>query len=159
MESISIRDLRNHGGNVLDRGTRGDRERDERRSRRRTAESSPSEKPVTSGSHRTKTYPAPGRPDEASLGYGRLAGPDAVTPAADRGLLDTSTVILLGRLADSESLPDDCLISTITLAEFAVGPLVAQTVGEQAARQAHFQQSEADFEGIEGLDLRTIPVP
>lgn len=37
--------------------------------------------------------------------------------SADRGLLDTSTVILLGRVSDAGSLPDDCVISAVTLAE------------------------------------------
>ncbi len=61
-----------------------------------------------------------------------------------RGLLDTSTVILLGRLADATVLPDEPLISTVTLAELSVGPLLAEG-GERAARQAHLQQAEADF--------------
>jgi tRNA(fMet)-specific endonuclease VapC len=61
-----------------------------------------------------------------------------------RGLLDTSTVILLGRLADAALLPDEPLISTVTLAELSVGPLLADGE-ERAARQAHLQQAEADF--------------
>lgn len=67
--------------------------------------------------------------------------------AADRrprGLLDTSTVILLGRIADATVLPDEPLISTVTLAELSVGPLLAEG-DERAARQAHLQQAEADF--------------
>jgi tRNA(fMet)-specific endonuclease VapC len=63
-----------------------------------------------------------------------------------RGVLDTSTVILLGRVADTAQLPDDSVISAITLAELSVGPLVAATDRERAARQAHLQQAEADFE-------------
>ena len=61
-----------------------------------------------------------------------------------RGLLDTSTVILLGCLADATLLPDEPLISTVTLAELSVGPLLADAE-ERAARQAHLQQAEADF--------------
>jgi tRNA(fMet)-specific endonuclease VapC len=61
-----------------------------------------------------------------------------------RGLLDTSTVILLGRLAGATVLPDEPLISTVTLAELSVGPLLADGE-ERAARQAHLQQAEADF--------------
>jgi tRNA(fMet)-specific endonuclease VapC len=61
-----------------------------------------------------------------------------------RGLLDTSTVILLGRIADATVLPDEPLISTVTLAELSVGPLLADG-DERAARQAHLQQAEADF--------------
>ncbi len=63
-----------------------------------------------------------------------------------RGLLDTSTVILLSRVVDIATLPDDCVISAITLAELSVGPHVAGSENERAARQAHLQQAEADFE-------------
>ncbi|HEY7932532.1 MAG TPA: type II toxin-antitoxin system VapC family toxin [Solirubrobacteraceae bacterium] len=61
-----------------------------------------------------------------------------------RGLLDTSTVILLSRLADATVLPSEPLISAVTLAELSVGPLLADGE-ERAARQAHLQQAEADF--------------
>ncbi|MEO6988948.1 MAG: type II toxin-antitoxin system VapC family toxin, partial [Aquihabitans sp.] len=62
-----------------------------------------------------------------------------------QGILDTSTLILLGRITDPDRLPDEPLITAITLAELSVGPLVATTPKEQAARQAHLQQAEADF--------------
>lgn len=65
-----------------------------------------------------------------------------------RGVLDTSTLILLGRIEDVESLPTEPLITTITLAELSVGPLVATTGDERAARQAHVQQAEADFDPL-----------
>ena len=64
------------------------------------------------------------------------------------GLLDTSTVILLPRLRDPDALPVAPLISAITLAELSVGPLVATTDIERAARLAHLQQAEADFEPL-----------
>ena len=63
-----------------------------------------------------------------------------------RGMLDTSTVILLGRLDDPSTLPDEAVISAITLAELSVGPHVARTRAERAARQAHLQQAESDFD-------------
>ena len=63
-------------------------------------------------------------------------------------MLDTSTVILLGRLEDADDLPDDSVVSAITVAELSVGPHVAKTSKERAARQAHLQQAEADFETI-----------
>lgn len=44
-------------------------------------------------------------------------------------------------------LPEIGLISTISLAELSVGPLVA-TGREQAARQARLQRIEADFEAL-----------
>jgi tRNA(fMet)-specific endonuclease VapC len=65
-----------------------------------------------------------------------------------RGVLDTSTVILLPRLSNPELLPSEPLITAITLAELSVGPLVARTDQERAARQAHLQQAEADFDPI-----------
>ena len=65
----------------------------------------------------------------------------------ERGLLDTSTVVLLGRL-DADDLPDEPLIATITLAELSVGPLVTANRKERAARQAVLQQAEADFDPI-----------
>ena len=66
-----------------------------------------------------------------------------------RGLLDTSTLLLLPRLERARGdLPEQALISTITLAELAVGPLVATDVAERAARLAGVQQAEADFEPI-----------
>ncbi len=65
-----------------------------------------------------------------------------------RGILDTSTLILLGRLQDTDQLPAEPLITAITLAELSVGPLVASTDDERAARQAHVQQAEADFEPL-----------
>jgi predicted nucleic acid-binding protein len=65
-----------------------------------------------------------------------------------RGVLDTSTVILLPRLSDPALLPAEPLITAITLAELSVGPLVARTEQERAARQAHLQQAESDFDPI-----------
>ncbi|HUH17354.1 MAG TPA: type II toxin-antitoxin system VapC family toxin [Methylomirabilota bacterium] len=64
------------------------------------------------------------------------------------GLLDTNTLILLPRLADASVLPEHSLISAITLAELSVGPLVTTDETERAARLAHLQQAEADFEPI-----------
>ena len=62
-----------------------------------------------------------------------------------RGILDTSTVILLPQLDDEAGLPEEPLITTVTLAELSVGPLVAKDDAERAARQAQLQQAEADF--------------
>lgn len=39
-------------------------------------------------------------------------------------------------------------ITAITLAELSVGPLVARDQHERAARQAHLQQAEADFDPL-----------
>ncbi len=75
----------------------------------------------------------------------------------EHGLLDTSTVILLGRL-DPASLPDEPAISAISLAELSVGPLVARDDNTRAARQAHLQQAEADFDPLpfDGAAARTF---
>jgi len=64
------------------------------------------------------------------------------------GLLDTSALLLLPRMADVSVLPDVPLISAITLAELSVGPLVTQDEAERARRLAHVQQAEADFDPI-----------
>jgi len=57
-------------------------------------------------------------------------------------------VINLPRLTDATALPDVPLISTITLAELSVGPLVAASERDRAKRQAVLQQAEADFEPL-----------
>ena len=64
------------------------------------------------------------------------------------GILDTNTVILLSRFADPKVLPGVPTITAITLAELSVGPLVATSASESAARQAHLQQAEADFDPL-----------
>jgi predicted nucleic acid-binding protein len=65
-----------------------------------------------------------------------------------RGILDTSTVIMLSRITNPSSLPGEPLITAVTLAELSVGPLVATDDSERAARQAHVQQAEADFDPL-----------
>ena len=63
-------------------------------------------------------------------------------------MLDTSTVILLPQITDASMLPAQPLITAVTLAELSVGPLVATGERERAARQAHLQQAEADFDPL-----------
>jgi tRNA(fMet)-specific endonuclease VapC len=65
-----------------------------------------------------------------------------------RGILDTSTVILLERLVDATTLPAEPLITAVTLAELSAGPLVAKEESERIARQAQLQQAEVDFEPL-----------
>jgi hypothetical protein len=67
---------------------------------------------------------------------------------SDRGILDTSTVVLLERIGDPGSLPPEPLITAVTLAELSVGPLVATDPAERATRQIRLQQAEADFDPI-----------
>ncbi len=65
-----------------------------------------------------------------------------------RGILDTNTVVLLPLIEDASVLPAEPLITAVTLAELSVGPLVAASDDERAARQAHLQQAESDFEPL-----------
>lgn len=64
-----------------------------------------------------------------------------------RGLIDTNVVIRLLEL-DPASLPEEPLISVITLAELSVGPLITDDARERSTRQARLQQTEATFEPI-----------
>lgn len=64
------------------------------------------------------------------------------------GVLDTNTLVLLGRFPDDAPLPSEPIITAITLAELSVGPLVATGEQERAARQAHLQQAETDFDPL-----------
>jgi len=103
---VSIRDLRNHGGEVIDR---------------------------VLGGH-----------DIVITRSGRPVA--QILPMRDRGtarttgLLDTSVVIALARGLDPALLPDESFISTITLAQLTVGPLVASTLEGRMARQMVLQQ-------------------
>lgn len=65
-----------------------------------------------------------------------------------RGILDTSTVLVLEQLTDARTLPAEPLITTVTLAELSVGPLVAKEESERSARQSQLQQAEADFDPL-----------
>lgn len=64
------------------------------------------------------------------------------------GILDTSTLILVGRITPIDVLPDAAFITAVTLAELSVGPLVATTDEDRVARQAHLQAAEADFDPL-----------
>jgi predicted nucleic acid-binding protein len=62
--------------------------------------------------------------------------------------LDTSAVIALRNITDPSALPIEPLITAVTLAELSAGPLVARDERERAARQAHLQEAEADFDPL-----------
>lgn len=64
------------------------------------------------------------------------------------GIIDTSVVIALPSLTDPSALPAEPMITTITLAELSVGPLVTDDHEERVRRQALLQQAEADFEPL-----------
>ncbi|HEU5309020.1 MAG TPA: type II toxin-antitoxin system VapC family toxin [Acidimicrobiia bacterium] len=63
---------------------------------------------------------------------------------AGRGVVDTNVVVLMRRLA-RDSLPEQPVITTITLAELAVGPLVAADPVTRARRQEHLRFAEVSF--------------
>lgn len=51
-------------------------------------------------------------------------------------------------ITDPSVLPPEPLITTVTLAELSAGPLVTRDERERAARQAHLQEAEADFDPL-----------
>lgn len=57
-------------------------------------------------------------------------------------------IILLDQLDASADLPEEPLITTVTLAELSVGPLVTDDESERTVRQARLQVTEATFEPI-----------
>jgi hypothetical protein len=65
-----------------------------------------------------------------------------------KGVLDTSVVILLGQLDEGIDLPEEPLITAVTLAELSVGPLVADDERERMVRQARLQVTEASFDPL-----------
>jgi hypothetical protein len=64
-----------------------------------------------------------------------------------KGILDTSAVVVLDEV-DVEHLPTRSLITTVTLAELSVGPLVAKSDRTRIKRQESLQLAEADFEPL-----------
>jgi hypothetical protein len=118
VSTVTVRDLRNRGGEVLARSS------------------------VTMSTRSSI------RPFEVVS-----SEPDAERALPEIGLLDTSAVIWSGRL-DVALLPAQTRISAITLAELSVGPLVAETDEERAARQAHLQLAER-LEAL-AFDARTL---
>jgi predicted nucleic acid-binding protein len=67
-------------------------------------------------------------------------------PAA-RGLIDTNIVIHLPALAP-EALPDEMVLSAVTLAELSAGPHHAGTAAERARRISVLQHVEATFDAL-----------
>ncbi|HEU0168320.1 MAG TPA: type II toxin-antitoxin system VapC family toxin [Chloroflexota bacterium] len=68
------------------------------------------------------------------------------TPTDVAGLLDTSAVLLIPDLPADATLPSDPFISTVTLAELAVRPLVARDESERARRQTQVDRAQIDFD-------------
>ncbi|MCF8530707.1 MAG: type II toxin-antitoxin system VapC family toxin [Candidatus Nanopelagicales bacterium] len=63
------------------------------------------------------------------------------------GLLDTSVVIALSTLSEQD-LPTISTISSITLAELSVGPLVTTDIRERQRRQLVLQTAETTFDPL-----------
>lgn len=68
-------------------------------------------------------------------------------PPALRGLVDTSVVIDLERVAP-EALPSEMAIAAVTLAELAAGPHATGDATERARCQDRLQRAEATFDAI-----------
>lgn len=66
---------------------------------------------------------------------------------AARGLIDTSVVIELERVAAND-LPLELAIAAVTLAELAAGPHATSDASERARRQERLQRVEATFDAI-----------
>src|SRR5207245_11252230 len=62
-------------------------------------------------------------------------------PRHQRGLIDTSVVIDLGRI-DAADLPYEIAVSAVTLAELAAGPHATGDSEERARRQDRLQRTE-----------------
>jgi predicted nucleic acid-binding protein len=73
--------------------------------------------------------------------------PSAVSGEAPRGLVDTNVVVHLFAL-DSASLPEELVISAVTLAELSAGPHHTDDPEERARRVSVLQHTESTFEPL-----------
>jgi predicted nucleic acid-binding protein len=71
----------------------------------------------------------------------------ANAPRASQGLIDTSVVIDLDRIA-AEQLPIELAVSAVTMAELAAGPHATADADERARRQDRLQRAEASFDPL-----------
>lgn len=70
-----------------------------------------------------------------------------MTGEATRGLIDTNIVVHLATL-DPALLPDELVISAITLAELSAGPHHTDDPAERARRTSVLQHTEATFDPL-----------
>jgi predicted nucleic acid-binding protein len=68
-------------------------------------------------------------------------------PRRSVGLLDTSVVIDLERIAEA-GLPEVAAISSLTMAELAAGPHATSDLDERARRQERLQRAETTFDPL-----------
>lgn len=64
-----------------------------------------------------------------------------------RGVLDTCVLIDIENIEPS-TLPDDAIITAVSLAELSAGPHAAQESTERAVRQDRLQRVETNFESL-----------
>ncbi|MGH3942109.1 MAG: type II toxin-antitoxin system VapC family toxin [Pseudonocardiaceae bacterium] len=67
--------------------------------------------------------------------------------AQGRGLIDTNVLVHLAAL-DASRLPDEMVISAVTLAELSAGPHHTDDPAERARRTSVLQHAEATFEPL-----------
>jgi predicted nucleic acid-binding protein len=67
---------------------------------------------------------------------------------ARQGVLDTNVVILMGGIGGRSALPAEAFITTVTLAELSVGPLVTEDPDERAQRQERLQYAETTYDPL-----------
>ncbi len=65
----------------------------------------------------------------------------------ERGVLDTSVVVSFTDLLPA-SLPQECAISAVTLAELSAGPHATDDPAERAARQQRLAWAEGSFDPL-----------
>ncbi|GEM34001.1 hypothetical protein NN3_50080 [Nocardia neocaledoniensis NBRC 108232] len=70
-----------------------------------------------------------------------------MTVEPSRGLVDTNVVILFDEL-DPAELPEEIVVSSITMAELASGPHYTTDAGERAVRIERLQNAEALFDPL-----------
>ena len=70
-----------------------------------------------------------------------------MTGDATRGLIDTNIVVHLAAL-DPSLLPDEMVISAVTLAELSAGPHHTDDPAERARRTSVLQHTEATFDPL-----------
>jgi len=79
--------------------------------------------------------------------WGIRIRPRVADPPSARGLIDTSVVIDLERVAP-DALPSEIAIAAVTVAELAAGPHATRDPTERARRQDRLQRAEATFAAI-----------
>jgi predicted nucleic acid-binding protein len=112
------------------------------------AELVPPWRPLSARSWWPGREPAAGRSGRCARMSARCSTPPFSPSRDDRpGVLDTNVVILTRRL-DPAALPGEPTITTVTLAELAVGPLTAADPAEAARRLEHLRFAEQTFDPL-----------